>query len=128
MYCPVCETEPARHFRMCGVHDYWRCRACAATFLDPSQLPDKTTEHRRYRLHRNDPDDVRYRAFLSRLTTPLLARLPAGVLGLDYGCGPGPALAVMLREAGHTMGSTTRCSSTIHPHYVADTISSPAPR
>ncbi len=103
MYCPVCETEPARHFRKCGVHDYWRCNTCAATFLDPRQLPDRATEHRRYRLHRNDPDDARYRAFLSRLATPLLARLPAGLLGLDYGCGPGPALAVMLREAGHTM-------------------------
>jgi hypothetical protein len=30
-----------------------------------------------------------------------MARLPAGSSGLDYGCGPGPALAAMLREAGH---------------------------
>jgi hypothetical protein len=34
---------------------------------------------------------------------PLLARLPAASRGLDYGCGPGPALAAILREAGHDM-------------------------
>lgn len=94
--CPVCETEPARHFRKCGVHDYWRCNACAATCLDPRQLPNGATERRRYRLHCSDPDDARYRVFLSRLATPLLARLPTGLLGLDYGSGPGPAFVVRM--------------------------------
>ena len=32
---------------------------------------------------------------------PLLARLGPASHGLDYGCGPGPALATMLREEGH---------------------------
>lgn len=103
MHCPVCETPNPRHFLKQDARDYWRCEACAATFLDPAQLPDRTTEHTRYRQHRNDPDDAGYRAFLARLTTPLLEHLPPGLFGLDYGCGPGPALAAMLREAGHTM-------------------------
>jgi len=30
-------------------------------------------------------------------------RLPMHSQGLDYGCGPGPALAQMLREAGHSV-------------------------
>ena len=30
-----------------------------------------------------------------------MARLLPKSQGLDYGCGPGPALAHMLREAGH---------------------------
>jgi len=48
-----------------------------------------------------------YRRFLSSLADPLLARLGRSApnhkasRGLDYGCGPGPALAAMLREAGH---------------------------
>jgi len=58
-------------------------------------------EHARYRLHRNDPGDKDYRRFLSKLAGPLLQRLPLLAKGLDYGCGPGPALACMLREAGH---------------------------
>ncbi len=54
-----------------------------------------------YLHHENHLDDPGYRRFLSKLADPLLARLPAGSKGLDYGCGPGPALAAMLREAGH---------------------------
>lgn len=32
-----------------------------------------------------------------------MARLKSGSRGLDDGRGPGPAIAVMLREAGHEM-------------------------
>jgi SAM-dependent methyltransferase len=35
------------------------------------------------------------------LSLPLLARLTPGSRGLDFGSGPGPALARMLTEAGH---------------------------
>jgi hypothetical protein len=80
---------------------YWRCTSCEATFLDAAQRLTPNEERAHYALHENDPDDRDYRAFLSRLATPLLARLPAGQAGLDYGCGPGPALASMLRQAGH---------------------------
>lgn len=52
-----------------------------------------------YEQHENDPDDPRYRAFLSRLFTPLRARLRDGASGLDFGCGPGPTLSRMFRES-----------------------------
>ena len=45
-----------------------------------------------------------YRKFLSKVADPLLvAQGFEASSGLDYGCGPGPALAAMLREAGHDM-------------------------
>jgi SAM-dependent methyltransferase len=56
-----------------------------------------------YDLHNNDARDSGYRAFLEKLALPLLERIPAGALGLDFGCGPGPALAEILREAGMEM-------------------------
>lgn len=83
--------------------DYWRCGACEATFLDPRHFLTPGAEHAQYRLHENHPDDPGYRRFLSKLADPLLARLKPGSRGLDYGCGPGPALAAMLIEAGHEM-------------------------
>lgn len=85
------------------IYDYWRCQHCQATFVDPLQLPSRDTEHAQYRLHRNEVNDGGYRKFLTRLASPLLQRLPGGSAGLDYGCGPGPALAAMLTEAGHRM-------------------------
>ncbi|NNU82100.1 class I SAM-dependent methyltransferase [Halovulum dunhuangense] len=80
---------------------YHCCPACEMRFLDPAQLPSAQEEHAHYLNHENEPDDPRYRRFLSKLAKPLLERLPRASLGLDYGCGPGPALAAMLREAGH---------------------------
>lgn len=101
--CPVCRARTTEPFLSAGGRDYWRCGTCEARFLDPAQHPTREAEHAEYRLHRNDPDDPRYRRFLARLAGPLLARLPAGARGLDYGCGPGPALAAMMREAGHAV-------------------------
>lgn len=98
--CPVCEAPRARFFVRVDDRDYWRCETCVATFLSPAQRPGRERERREYDLHRNRPDDAGYRTFLNRLAEPLTPRLRAGAAGLDYGCGPGPALAVMLREAG----------------------------
>ncbi|MBK5926400.1 methyltransferase type 12 [Rhodobaculum claviforme] len=101
--CPVCGAVDTRPLMCVDGRAYWSCPVCEARFLDPAQRPDPMTEAAQYRLHSNDPDDPRYRAFLGRLAGPLMARLAPGASGLDYGCGPGPALAEMLREAGHTV-------------------------
>lgn len=101
--CPVCTGATTRFLAQVEDRDYWRCADCLATFLAAGQLPDAAAELAHYRLHRNDPGDLDYRRFLGRLAEPLLARLSPGARGLDYGCGPGPALAAMLHEAGHPM-------------------------
>jgi SAM-dependent methyltransferase len=82
---------------------YSRCETCAARFLDPGQRPSREAEYAHYLHHENHLDDPAYRRFLSKLAVPLLARLPSASRGLDYGCGPGPALAAMLCEAGHAV-------------------------
>jgi len=82
---------------------YRRCDACLATFVEPDRLPSPELERREYGLHRNRIDDPGYRAFLDRLGRPLTERLRLGAFGLDYGCGPAPALATMLAEAGFEM-------------------------
>lgn len=69
----------------------------------PDQRLSPDAEHEQYLLHRNDPTDINYRRFLSKLAEPLLEKLKPYSKGLDYGCGPGIALAQMLRDAGHEM-------------------------
>ena len=61
------------------------------------------SEKAHYDLHQNDSDDEGYQRFLNRLAEPLLKRLAPNQSGLDYGCGPGPALAELMRAAGHRM-------------------------
>lgn len=98
--CPVCTTM-AEHFLTVDMRAYFRCALCAARFLDPAMHPARGDEYAHYLHHENHPGDPGYRQFLSKLADPLLVQLSAESQGLDYGCGPGPALAYMLREAGH---------------------------
>jgi len=99
--CRVCTTASAQPFMNVDERRYERCSLCLATQLAAAQLPDARAELAHYQLHENDPADPHYRQFLARLAGPLLEVLDAGARGLDYGCGPGPALAAMLGEAGH---------------------------
>lgn len=57
-------------------------------------------EKAEYDKHENDPEDTRYRDFLNRLVEPFSRRLAAGASGLDFGCGPRPAIKPMLAEKG----------------------------
>lgn len=101
--CPVCTRAQSRSFLLVGDKQYRRCDRCLATFLEAAQRPAPALELEQYSLHENDPDDPGYRRFLDRLANPLLERLAPARQGLDYGCGPGPALAAMLGEAGHSV-------------------------
>jgi hypothetical protein len=68
--------------------------------MHPGDHPTPEAEAARYRLHRNDPSDPGYRAFLERLLVPAARHLEPGARGLDYGSGPQPALAALARERG----------------------------
>jgi SAM-dependent methyltransferase len=103
MRCPLCQHHDCPPFARTDERDYCRCRRCELTFLNPQQLPAADTERAYYDLHENDPDDPGYRKFLDRLAAPLCEKLKPGSEGLDFGCGPGPALARMLEERGHRM-------------------------
>lgn len=99
--CPLCRAPAPQPFLSVDGRDYWKCLRCAVRFLDPRQHPSREAELATYRLHHSDPQDPGHRRFLQKLTVPLLARLTAASRGLDYGSGPRPALAAVLREAGH---------------------------
>ena len=102
--CPLCLSDRARLLHMSndrhGPREFYECPVCDLAFVPPSFHLPPDAEMQRYLMHDNDPDDAGYRAFLSRLWSVLRPTLPEGASGLDYGCGPGPALAQMMREDG----------------------------
>ena len=100
MDCPLCGTPNPEPFHRDSRREYLRCGLCRLVFVPPDYFPDAAAERAEYALHQNDTEDAGYRRFLSRLAEPLMQRLERGAHGLDFGCGPGPALAAMLREAG----------------------------
>ena len=79
---------------------FFNCSVCALIFLAPEYRLSPEEEFRRYQNHQNSPDDQNYRAFLERLTNPLIKNLKPRANGLDYGCGPGPTLSVIMEERG----------------------------
>ena len=101
--CPVCEQSVLEPFREVEQKRYLRCGNCHATIMAPETRLTADEERAVYQLHNNDPDDASYRRFLSKLAAPMIARLPEGAAGLDFGCGPGPALARIFEEAGFSV-------------------------
>ena len=100
-HCPLCAGGEHREFGRDARRHYLRCERCALVWVPPQYYLDRAQERSEYDKHENNPDDPGYRRFLTRLCQPLLAVLQPGSRGLDFGCGPGPALAHMLRDAGH---------------------------
>ena len=103
MICPICLGTNVFSFQLIGFIEYFRCKSCLGLFTDPESRLSPQEEKERYSLHNNDVDDPEYRKFLSKLYDPLIKKLKKESTGLDYGCGPGPALASMLREEGFSV-------------------------
>ncbi len=101
--CLLCHTADCELFVTLNDRHYFRCHNCQARFLHPASHPSRQTEYAHYLHHDNRIDDPAYRQFLARLAAPLMQKLKGNLSGLDYGCGPGPALVLILQEAGHCM-------------------------
>ncbi len=101
--CPLCAGSVIEHLADVRQRRYVECRDCLLAFMTPEYRPTVQAEAEIYGLHENCPDDPHYRAFLDRLAQPLQDKLKPGARGLDFGCGPGPTLSVMLRERGYSM-------------------------
>ena len=103
--CPLCGSKETLPFYI-GTEkgngrEFRRCTDCDLVFVPSRFHLDETAQRKRYLEHNNDPDDEEYRRFLSRLLDPLRLHLRPNTIGLDYGAGPGPALAAMMRENGY---------------------------
>lgn len=102
-HCPMCGGCDLSHYHTDKVRDYWQCGRCDLVSVPPAQHLNSDDEKAYYDLHENLPDDPGYRKFLGRLFQPLDGQLARGAHGLDFGCGPGPALGRMFEEAGHSI-------------------------
>lgn len=111
--CPLCGAVSVEYYFQDKKRLYLQCGQCDLVFVDKSNQLSAEQEKSEYDLHQNIPDDPGYRKFLSRLYLPMLERLQKGAEGLDFGCGPGPTLPIMLTEAGFNM-------SQYDPYYFKD--------
>lgn len=109
--CPLCATHNTSTPSSSPVlyhqdkrRDYWQCERCKLVFVSADQRPTLSQEQQEYALHDNNPDDPGYQRFLMKAATPLMEKLPPSARhGLDFGCGPAPALARLLEAQGYHM-------------------------
>jgi len=100
LQCPLCLQSEMAHYSEDKKRRYLRCLNCQLISVPETYHLAEAAEKAEYDKHINDPNDPGYRKFLARTLTPLLKRIPTGAKGLDYGCGPGPAISVMAKEQG----------------------------
>ena len=102
--CPLCGQDGNKNLvhRTRKGRRYWHCHHCELIFVDPAARPDRHLEEDLYQQHRNSPEHPGYVSFLRRIIDPALPLLSHAMRGLDYGCGPGPTLSVLLQREGLT--------------------------
>lgn len=102
--CPLCTAVLLRPALLRnGKRNFHSCAHCDLIFSPANELPSEELERSRYELHENSATDIGYRTFLNRLAQPLSELLAPGARGLDFGCGPGPTLSIILEEKGYSV-------------------------
>jgi 2-polyprenyl-3-methyl-5-hydroxy-6-metoxy-1,4-benzoquinol methylase len=100
MTCPLCLKNNSEYYHQDKFRDYWQCNHCQLVFVKSEQYLSLVDEKAVYDQHQNSPDNQGYRNFLNKLLLPLTAILKNDSHGLDFGCGPGATISVMLKEEG----------------------------
>lgn len=99
--CPAC-TAAALSFEDVQLHcTTHRCTRCGLIFKDRSCFPTQAQELKKYREHNNSLENAGYVAMFEQFLDFALAHVPHRVrTALDYGSGPAPVLAQLLKRRG----------------------------
>jgi SAM-dependent methyltransferase len=96
MTCELCSTN-----EQSPLDDvYTQCFNCKGIIRKFEYRLSQTEEKSRYLEHNNDVLDIRYQNFTAPVTRYILSNYDTKHQGLDYGCGPGPVIAHVLKQNG----------------------------
>jgi SAM-dependent methyltransferase len=101
MECPLCSVVgQTTDVRGADRRRFYLCSNCSLIFADPEHRLSPAEEKAFYLTHENSIENPGYVEFLNRVVQPMLLHLDSGMRGLDYGCGPGPTLSLLLQRRG----------------------------
>jgi len=100
-HCPLCGSTHISAYFSNKDASYFSCSQCDLVFTPKAYHLNNADEKSRYDAHQNNPEDQRYREFLSQVFNPVMDYIQPGAKGLDFGSGPGPTLSVMFEEQGY---------------------------
>lgn len=104
LICPLCEHSEVVFYYEDKRRPYWQCQQCQLVHVPTQFHLDHNLEKAEYDKHENSLNDEGYLTFLSRVSDPVIKYVTSenkdNLSGLDFGCGPSPALAHGLQKAG----------------------------
>ena len=99
--CPICSSESRELYSKDKNRIYALCPVCNLVFVPERFFMSSEEEKKRYDCHNNTHDDEGYVNFLYRLITPLKEKRDNTYTGLDFGSGPIPVLADLMKQDGY---------------------------
>jgi len=111
--CVLCAHPRLRWVHADPRRSYWSCERCHLVQVPAVYWCSAEQARAHYDHHDQDVYSPGHRTFLQRTVAPLLRTCPPPALGLDFGSGPAPTLATMLREQGYQV-------ATYDEHYAPD--------
>lgn len=102
MNCKICNSESSILYDRQFDINYYHCKNCDFIFIHPDCLVSKQEELRIYEQHNNSLNNASYvamlKGFIDRAVTPYSLNTKNI---LDFGSGPQPILAHLLKEKGY---------------------------
>jgi len=102
MQCPICNSIDLIPLDD-GKKTYRRCKNCNYIFLERFYILSPEEEKIRYSFHENDIENVGYVAMFERFFDKVLPTFDNVRTILDFGCGPGPVMAELLKRKGYEL-------------------------
>jgi len=95
--CPLCRSDQVEFFLQVKkpLKDFWHCYGCDLVFLSPRQRLQEEEERARYLTHNNNPQDPRYKKYLSLMMEEIWKDGRISLKLLDYGCGPTNGIEIL---------------------------------
>lgn len=100
MKCLICQGSNLQVWDVSAnpKRTYFKCEQCDYLFMDPEQRWSEEQEVERYRLHQNQVTDGYLKFFEPLIVEIEKYRKPHQIKALDFGCGPEPVLAELLKQ------------------------------
>jgi hypothetical protein len=101
-HCLICGNLVTEFTQLKNSKIYWHCNHCFFTKLDPSFHLDSIKEKARYDKHQNSINDRGYVETLEKFIDYSITPFEKSITNiLDYGSGPEPVLAELLKRQGY---------------------------
>ncbi len=98
VYCKICGQKTLEMLNKNSGIKYYSCRCCDFIFKDENSILPRGEELKIYNNHNNSIDDPKYVNFFKKFLNSAVFSYCSGKEGLDFGSGPSPVLAMLLKR------------------------------